>query len=188
MSREKLREVVFHEGLRKIGEKAFWNCASLSSITLPSTVTEIGDGAFYNCDDLKVVEFNEGLQKIGVGAFWYCTSLESITLPATVTEVGSSSFDDCDGLRDVVLQSVPRKIGNDAFYNCTSVRFTFPTISTRLDNLIQTGHWEEIENKVNEVRGVVEIMSGGDLFVSTQTMTGVEIGTELETTWIKLLD
>ena len=59
-----------------------------------------------------------------------------------------------------------------AFQNCTSLeRLTFPTISTRLDNLIQTGHWEVIENEVNEVRGVVE-RSGGELFVSTQAMRG----------------
>ena len=63
----------------------------------------------------------------------------------------------------------------DAFQECTSLpsieRFTFPTISTRLDTLIRTGHWEHIENEVNEVRGVVE-WSNGELFVSAQAMGG----------------
>ena len=64
------------------------------------------------------------------------------------------------------------EIEQNTFYNCTSLkRFAFPTISSRLANLIQTGHWEEIEYEVNEVRGVVE-RSGGDLFVSAQTMGG----------------
>ena len=177
------------DGLQKIGEFAFWGCALLSTIVLPSTVTEVGIGAFSNCSNLRKVLFHEGLQKIGQYAFCNCSSLSSITLPSTVTKASDRTFSGCKFLREVVFHGVPREIGKEAFYNCISLeRFTFSTISTRLDNLIQTGHWEEIENKVNEVRGVVEIMSGGDLFVSTQTMTGVEIGTELETTWIKLLD
>ena len=45
----------------------------------------------------------------------------------------------------------------------------FLPFQLRLDNLIQTGHWKDIENEVNEVRGVVE-MSGGELFVSALTM------------------
>ena len=62
------------------------------------------------------------------------------------------------------------KDGQYAFSDCTPLeRFTFPTISSRLDNLIQTGHWDEINNRVDTVRGVVE-RSGGELFVSTQTM------------------
>ena len=70
----------------------------------------------------------------------------------------------------MVFHGVPRKIGKDAFRNCTSFgRFTFPTISTCLNTLIQTGHWDEINNRVDTVRGVVE-RSGGEFFVSAQTM------------------
>lgn len=168
-----LGEVILHDGLQKIGTWSFSECSSLSSIKLPSTVTEIGNGAFYSCHNLGVVVLNEGLQKIGKYAFCncYCASLSSVTIPSSVTEVDIAAFKSCN-LREVVFHGVPREIGNDAFINCTSLeRFTFPTISTRLDNLIQTGHWEEIENEVNEVRGVVE-RSGGDLFMSTQTMRG----------------
>ena len=91
---------------------------------------------------------------------------------SSVTEIDEWAFSCCVNLREVVLlHGVPRKIGWNAFYNCTSLeRFTFPTISTRLDNLIQTGNWDEINNRVDTVRGVVE-QSGGELFVSTQSMT-----------------
>ena len=165
-----LREVMFNDGLQKIRRSAFWNCKLFSSIKLPSTVTEIGNRAFNYCSNLNVVVFNDGLQKIGWNAFYWCTSLSSITFPSTVTEVGQGAFNGCSSLREVALHGVPREIGKYAFSNCTSLeRFTFPTISARLDNLIQTGHWEDIENEVNEVRGVVE-SSGGELFVSTQTM------------------
>ena len=167
---KQLREVRLNEGLQKIGVFAFYNCISLSSITLPSTVTEIGWYAFHNCNKLREVILNKGLQKIGHSAFYRCSSLSSITLPSTVTEIGGCAFQFCSNLREVVLHGVPRKVGQSAFHNCASLeRITFPTISTRLDNLIQTGHWEEIENEVNEVRGFVE-WSNDELFVSTQTM------------------
>ena len=86
-----LRKVMFNDGLRKIGQYAFWDCKLLESITLPSTVTEIGDKAFYSCSYLSEVVLNEGLQKIGDDAFFGCTSLSSITLPYTVTEIGDNA-------------------------------------------------------------------------------------------------
>ena len=160
--------VVFNDGLQKIGKFAFYGCTSLSSITLPSTVTEIANGAFQECRELSAVVFNDGLQRIGKWAFCICRSLSSIILTSTVFEIGSCAFSGCC-LREVVFNGVPREIGGDAFRNSTSLeRFTFPTISTRLDTLIQTGHWEEIENEINEVRGVVE--RSDELFVSTRTM------------------
>ena len=190
-----LSEVLFNEGLQKIREDTFRDCTSLSSITIPSNVTEIRTMAFCSCVNLREVQLNEGLQKIWVSAFRNCKLLSSIKLPSTITEIGSCAFADCDSLREVVLneglqkigmqafhdcnnlrevvfRGVPREIGYAIFSNCASLeRVIFPTIATRLDTLIQTGHWDEIENEVNGVRGLVE-MSGGDLFVSAQAMDG----------------
>ena len=170
----KLSEVEFNESLQKIGAQAFRSCRLLSSITLPSTVTEIGNYAFDKCNNLREVVLSDGLQKIGYAAFSDCTSLSSITIPSIDTEIGGYAFDGCDSLREVVLHGVPRKVGAYAF----STTVTFPTISTRLDNLIQTGHWNEINNRVGIVRGVVERSRGKlfrRLFLSTQTMRGVDI-------------
>ena len=167
----RLSEVIFNEGLRKIGAYAFHCCTSLSSITLPSTVTEIGTVAFNDCDNLREVRFNDGLKNIGKWAFCDCASLSSVTFPSTVIEIGDLAFNRCNNLREVMFNGVPRKIGQYAFSNCDVERFTFPTISTRLGTLILTGHWEAIVNKVDEVRGVVEV-SGSEVFVSTQAMGG----------------
>ena len=151
----------------------FHSCTSLSIIKLPSTVTEIGSYAFRDCKQLSEVVFNEGLKNIWQYAFNSCTSLSSITLPSTITEIGETAFDCCSNLREVTFHGIPREIGYSAFYNCALLeRFTFPTTLSRLlDNLTQTGHWEEIEYEVDEVRGVVE-RSGGELFVSAQGMGG----------------
>ena len=172
----KLKEVIFNDGLQKIGYNAFWSCKLLSSITLPSTVTEIGSYAFYGCRNLREATLNWGLQKIGESAFQDCTSLSFITFPSTVIEIGEYAFYYCSNLREVVFLGVPREIGVGAFSNCTALeRSTFLTISTRLDNLIQTGHWDEINNRVGIVRGVVERSRGNlfrRLFLSAQTMRG----------------
>ena len=163
-----LREIVFNDGLKKIGSYAFHYCTSLSSITFPSTVTEVGISAFEGCNKLREVVFNDGLQKIGKWAFC-STSLSTITIPSTVTAVDNAAFYHCSNLREVVLHGVPREIGKNAFLDCRTLeRFTLPTISTRLDTLIQTGHWDDIENEVDEVRGVVG--RSGELFASAQTM------------------
>ena len=143
---------------------------NVTSVRFHPSVIEVENRAFQYCTLLRGVVFNVGLKKIGSLAFWKCTSLSSITLPSTVTEICSYAFDLCRNLREVIFHGVPRKIGG--MHHHTSLeRFTFPSISTRLDNLIQTAHWEAIENEVNEVRGVVE-RSNDELFVSAQTMRG----------------
>ena len=165
-----LREVTFNVGLQKIGNGAFRDCESLESITLPSTLTEIGGSAFYGCSNLTEVIFNNGLPKIANEAFRECSSLERITLPSSVTEICDEAFQDCSNLREVELNGVPQSVkSEEAFRNCDVFeRFLFPTISYRLENIIQTSHWEELENKVNEVRGIVQ-WEGNKLFVSRAT-------------------
>ena len=112
---------------------------------------------------------NEGLQKVGDEAFFSCLSLDIITLPSTMVEIGNNAFHSCRNLREVELDGVPQHFHIKAFYNCPLERFLFPTISYRLENIIQTSHWEELEDKVNEVRGVVQWESD-QLFVSRATI------------------
>ena len=118
---KQLREVVFNDGLQKIGAYAFCGCSSLERLTLPSTVTEIGYNAFNGCTNLRVVVLNEGLQEIEYWAFCGCTSLERLTVPSTVTEIGYEAFKDCTNLREVILNEGLQKIGNYAFYECSSL-------------------------------------------------------------------
>jgi len=95
--------------------------------------------------------------------------LKSITLPPTLTEIGKDVFEYCINLREVELNGVPQCFESTAFKNCDELeRFLFPTISYRLENIIQTRHWEDFEDKLNEVRGVVQWESD-ELFVSRAT-------------------
>ena len=115
---------------------------------------------------MREVIFNNGLKKIGINAFYNCESIESTKLPSTVTEICDYAFSGCSNLREVELNG---RVKRTAFDNCDELeRFLFPAISYRLDNIIQTGHWEELEDKLNEVRGVVQWESD-KLFVSSAT-------------------
>ena len=161
-----LREVVFNEGLKKIGNRAFMNCQSLSeSISLPSSLTDIDERAFLDCSCLKEVRLCEGLQKIGDSAFGRCFSLQSISLPSTLMEIDKYALYCCTNLREVRLHAGLQTIGQNAFARCSSLeRFNFPSLSTRLNNIMQTGHHPIVEANVDEVRGVVE-RRGNELFV-----------------------
>ena len=97
-----ITSVQIKEGVQKIGDRAFYNCRSLDSITLPSTVIDIGNDAFNGCSNLREVILNDGLKKIGEQAFYNCSSLESIKLPSTLVEIGSDAFESCSDLREVI--------------------------------------------------------------------------------------
>ena len=86
---ERLVTCELNEGLKVIGEGAFWNCTSLRNIKFPSTLIEIGSYAFRDCMRLVNAELNDGLQQIGKGAFARCYHLRNLFIPSTVTTLGS---------------------------------------------------------------------------------------------------
>lgn len=78
-----------------IGDKAFYNCTGLTSISIPNTVTRIGTDAFYSCKGLTEITFPNSLEYIDDYAFSLCTGLTSITIPNSVTYIGHNAFRSC---------------------------------------------------------------------------------------------
>ena len=149
-----LRKVVLNEGLKRIGVNAFDGCRLLKSITIPSTVNGVGHGAFANCFNLQDVVLKEGIKWIGIKAFSDCKKLKSITIPSTVVDIGTCAFRGCNNLREVIIHNEGVQFEDDnAFFNCQSLeRFKFPSLSTRVENIIQTG-WD-IEAKLDSISTV----------------------------------
>ena len=104
-----------------LGDRAFDNCSSLTSIKIPSGVTSIGIYAFGNCSSLASVEIPSSVTSIGIWAFHDCSSLTSVVIPSSVTSIGLGAFDDCSSLTSVVIPSSVTFIGNSAFANCSSL-------------------------------------------------------------------
>ena len=88
-----------------IGDRAFYGCTKLTSITIPYGVTSIGDYAFESCTGLESITIPDGVTSIGNRAFMDCHSLTSINIPDGVTSIGTNAFYGCSGLTDIIVDS-----------------------------------------------------------------------------------
>lgn len=118
--KEDFAEIEVPYGVTAIGEDAF-NCCKATSITLPSSVTEIRRGAFGNCKQLRRITLPNGLKSIGESAFMFCEKLSSVTLPYALEDIGPSAFD-CSGLTSIIIPGSVRTIGDFAFGHCHNLR------------------------------------------------------------------
>ena len=105
----------------EIYENAFRNCTSLTSVTIPDSVTSIGSSAFSYCDSLTSITIPDSVTTIGSSAFYHCSGLTSITIPDSVTTIGKYAFYDCSSLTSVTIGDSVTAIGEDTFRNCTSL-------------------------------------------------------------------
>ena len=91
------------QGITRIGDRAFYNCIGLTSITIPDSVTSIGSGSFYSCSSLTSITIPNSVTAIGDFAFSGCTSLACLTLPDSVTSIGTDAFSGCSRLRTITV-------------------------------------------------------------------------------------
>lgn len=143
---------------------AFSNNSTLTSLSLPGTITYIDDCAFRFCTALKEIDFSEGLKYIDHSAFVGCTALETIVLPNTLTNIGMNAFNDCTALANIKLGKNVTWIWDSAFDNTAYMS----NPSNWEDGLLYLGNWllsvgenlEEIHIKAGTV-GVAEWSTDG---------------------------
>lgn len=130
---------------------AFYYCTSITSVTFPESVREIGAYAFCGCTSITSMTFSEGLEKIGdyafanvactsislpstvgsigAGAFYGCTAMTTLTLQEGLTSIGSLAFYYCSRLTSLSLPSTVSRIGDNAFKQCLSLTsVTLPSL------------------------------------------------------------
>jgi hypothetical protein len=111
---ENLVGITIPDSVSLIGNMAFAGCTNLTSVTLPSSLTFIGNGAFYDCDKLTGVSLSASVGIIGDYAFANCYSL-ALTIPASVTYIGKWALADCFALTYINVPAGVISVGEGAF-------------------------------------------------------------------------
>ena len=116
-----IKKIEIGNGVTSIGVKAFYNCSSLSLMTIPDNVTSIGDNAFDSCSSLSSITIPDSVTSIGSAAFNNCYSLSSVAIPDSVATISDSAFYNCYSLLSMTLPNDLTSISDNTFYNCSSL-------------------------------------------------------------------
>lgn len=116
-----ITSITMPSSLEEIGWGSFWYCKGLKSISIPKTVKSIKDRSFEGCSGLTNVTLEEGLTEIGNRMFFECTGLPSIVIPGSILAIGNDAFNGCQSLTTVDIREGLIAIGNSAFQNCTKL-------------------------------------------------------------------
>ena len=117
-----------------MGASCFDDCRGLTSITIPSSVTSLGDHCFDDCRGLTSITIPSSVTSLGDYCFDGCSGLTSITIPSSVTSLGKSCFSDCYGLTSITIPSSVTSLGEDCFSACSGLTsITIPSSVTSLE-------------------------------------------------------
>lgn len=131
--------ITFDADVTTVGDKAFYgyntSSAYLISVTMPHSVINIGEEAFFRCERLTNVSMGDSITSIGYNAFHFCHKLTSITIPNSLTTLGDSAFSVCVGLKefkgDFVSEDGCCLIMNDILYSfalgCGVTEYAIPS-------------------------------------------------------------
>lgn len=118
---KELKRVTLPDTITVIGESAFDNCRELEQVNIPDGVSEIGARAFSGCRKITELVIPKSVKAIGGSAFSICQLITDIEIPEGVSEIGDYMFSGCYALKSVKLPSTIEKIGMWAFHSCKAL-------------------------------------------------------------------
>lgn len=189
-------KVVIENGITTIGDHAFYNCSSIESVTIPNSVTSVGNSAFdsssitsitipdsvisigysafQNCISLTSVSLSNNLPSILIAVFMYCSSLTSITIPDSVSRIALHAFTECTSLTSITIPDSVITI-EDSFVNCPSlsrVHFGNGLTSIYSDAFDLLPNSTDPTNDENSVGRTWYDSSGNAITLSAENMKG----------------
>ncbi|ATL90026.1 leucine-rich repeat protein [Faecalibacterium prausnitzii] len=113
-----IHSVTIPQSVTSIGDYAFSHCEKMDSLTINDATTSIGSWAFDECYKLTTLSLGKNITTIGDYAFLDCHTLDNVTIPPSVTSIGKSAFYRCYALTTLSLGENIEKIGSYAFAEC----------------------------------------------------------------------
>lgn len=120
-----IQSISLPNGLKTIGNLAFYQCRNLSTVSIPSSTTSIGEAAFRGCISLSQIVLPNGLETIQKNTFEGCTSLSNLVLPENIKTIGSGAFGSCTSLTEVFYPNGLQTIDEYAFQNCNNLGYVY---------------------------------------------------------------
>jgi hypothetical protein len=184
-------EYSIREGVKVIGDSAFWECESLTSINIPKSVTTIGNWAFEGCNSLTSITIPSSVVTIIGNPFmlWYGnlkneskafiyednvlfnknkTTLiayrakeTNYTIPNSVTTIGIWAFGECESLTSINIPNSVTTIGDGAFYDCDSL--TSINIPNSVTTIENDAFWGCI-NLISQIKSDIIQRFGEEVF------------------------
>ena len=182
LNNELITNLVIPNGITKIDNYAFINCASITSIDIPNRVTSIGNSAFSGCNSLYSINIPNRVTSIGEYAFYNCGSLTSLSIPISVTSIGNGAFYGCTNLESVYSE-ITDVFSIDAFDKiCDAVLYV--PYGKKL-TYIQTSGW----NVFNDIIEMDPALMNTSLLLSCNSKGSITInGTNVFTNKIGSVD
>ena len=116
-----ITSITIPNSVTSIGKQAFYLCEGLTSVSIPNSVTSISQKAFEACSGLTSVNIPNSLKWIEKGTFAGCKNLTSITIPNSVTYIGKEAFKSCSGLTSLTIPNSVTSIDSQAFEGCSGL-------------------------------------------------------------------
>ena len=133
-----LQTIPISEGLKSIGDWAFWSTA-VTEIVFPESLRSVGESAFYECKQLQSIKLPDGLTDLAPYAFGDCDALTSFNIPKGITEIPAYAFE-WAGITSLDIPSHITKIGEGAFGYCMNVTsLSIPDSVTEIDAIAFQG-------------------------------------------------
>ena len=173
-----IKEYTIPTSVTKIGVGVFYGCDNLKNITIPKSVTNILPYAFDGYTGSLVVNCNIPAAESGLEGAFYGGDFTSVTIGNSVTTIGDYAFSYCRSLTSVTIGDSVTTIGNDAFYDCSSL--TSVTIGDSVTTIGESAFWEcSSLTSVTIPDSVTTI--GDDAFRNCSSLTSVTIGDSVTT-------